>query len=280
MKISQSLMKEFRKYMFAKGDYESYAKKGLDNIPSNKITDGNYCGLLFKAKYIDKSIFLEPSDSMKEGIYFEYLATGVVPRSGIVPEPEKTLKGEPIAAYKKTIAAAKFFKSIIEHYKIKILEVGHRLETEDAVAVLDILAEWNGKPCIIDLKYTGLFNDKWSDLGWNNENIHLKENIMIQGLHFQYVAREVMEDMPFYYFVFNSKDSGEMKIIKQVNDEDQFEQHRADILYVKELLQKEIENGFMALPYYKNCNSCPLKENCTEKEEFPKIITISYSGTT
>ncbi len=270
MKISQSLMKEFKKYMFAKGGSSTY-----------KLTDGNYCGLLFKAKYVDKSVFIEPTDSMKEGIYFEYLATGVVPRSGIIPEPEKTQKGEPTAAYKKTIAAANFFKSIIDHYKIKILEVGYRLETEDTVAVLDILAEWDGEPCIIDLKYTGLFNDKWSELGWNNENLPLKENIMIQGLHFKYVVREIMGmDMPFYYFVFNSKDSEEMKIIKQENDEDQYEQHKADIIRVKELLQKEIENGFTALPYYKNCNSCPLKENCTEKEEFPIPTTIYYSGTT
>ena len=270
MKISQSLMKEFKKYMFAKSGSGTY-----------KVTDGNYCGLLFKAKYIDKSIFIEPTDSMKEGIYFEYLATGVVPRNGIVPEPDRTLKGEPTAAYKKAIAAANFFKSIIEHYKIKILEVGYRIETDDMVAVLDILAEWDGVPCIIDLKYTALFNDKWSELGWNTENLPLKENIMIQGLHFTYVVREIMgSDMPFYYFVFNSKDSEEMKIIKQENDEEQYEQHRMDVLKVKDLLEKEIEKGFTALPYYKNCNHCPLKETCTEKEEFPKPTTIYYAGTT
>ena len=51
-KISQSLMKDYVKYL-------------------NK----QECGLLFKAKYIDKNVDSPPSAAMKLGIYFEYLST-------------------------------------------------------------------------------------------------------------------------------------------------------------------------------------------------------------
>ena len=105
MKISQSLMKEFRKYFYA-------------SRSSEKMYEGNNCGLLFKAKYIDKTLITPPSDSMAEGIYFEYIATGAIPRTGI-PEPERTMKGELTAAYKRAVEAAEFFKEIIEHYDIE-----------------------------------------------------------------------------------------------------------------------------------------------------------------
>lgn len=52
MKISQSMMKSYVDYLNEKE-----------------------CGLLFKGKYIDKNVESIPSGAMKEGIYFEYLAT-------------------------------------------------------------------------------------------------------------------------------------------------------------------------------------------------------------
>ena len=73
-KISQSLMKAYVDYLNQKE-----------------------CGLLFKAKYIDKDpeSQSEPSEAMLLGIYFEYLCTGALPKSGIVPEAECVYKGKP-----------------------------------------------------------------------------------------------------------------------------------------------------------------------------------------
>ena len=59
-----------------------------------KYLNKQQCGLLFKAKYIDKNVDTPPSAAMKLGIYFEYLCTGQLPRNGIKPLPETTLKGE------------------------------------------------------------------------------------------------------------------------------------------------------------------------------------------
>jgi len=267
IKISQSLMKEFKKYY-----YSAYSG-------TEKLYEGNNCGLLFKAKYIDKSLIIEPSDSMAEGIYFEYLATGALPKGGIIPEPKRTQKGELTAQYQRIKQSAEFFHNLINHYDIKILEKSYFIQNEHMTALLDLLVEWNGSPAIIDLKFSGLIDDKWSSLGWNTETLHTKEDLMIQGVHYKYLTREVLGmDMPFYFWVFNSKDPTDMKIIKQENDEDYYEQHFSDVLKIRDMIEAEIQKGFKPMPSYKNCKDCPLFDTCPEREEYPKPVTIYYSG--
>lgn len=257
-------MKDFKGYYSAKYN-------------PHKIQQGNYCGLLFKAKYIDKSIFIPPSDSMREGIYFEFLATGALPRDGKIPIPDRTQKGELTAPYKRAEQAAVFFKKLIEHYKIKILEKGYVVQNDDIIGTIDILAEWDGIPVIIDLKYTGLIDDKWNDLGWNTDNLPTKDNLMIQGVHYILLGREVLgQDMPFFYFIFNNKDSEDVKIIKQQNDEDIYERHKADVESIKNLIEEEIKEGFKAFPYYRNCKDCPIKLQCDKKELYPSYTTVYY----
>ena len=259
-------MKEFRKYY-----YSAHSN-------SEKNYDGNNCGLLFKAKFIDKTLIVPPSDSMAEGIYFEYLATGSKPRTGI-PEPDRTLKGELTAPYKRAVEAASFFKELVSHYNIQILEKSYLLQNDNMTGLLDLLVELDGNPAIIDLKYSGLMEDKWSDLGWNIDALPTKENIMIQGVHYKLLARDVLGmDLPFYFWVFNSKDPSDMKIIKQEIDEDQYEQHYKDVLKTQDLIKKELETGFKAIPNYKNCKNCLLKESCPDRQLFPKPITIYYSA--
>ena len=69
MKISQSFVKEYSKYKQKKS-----------------------CGLQVKAKYID-GIKFPSSDTMELGNYFEFMATGCLPRSGEIPTPEIVYKG-------------------------------------------------------------------------------------------------------------------------------------------------------------------------------------------
>jgi hypothetical protein len=183
------------------------------------------CGVLFKANYIEKDPEAQrpPSDAMKVGIYFEYLCTGALPKSGQIPEPEMVYKGtareKMSAPYERAIQSSEIFKNIISHYGIKIKSVGLNLESPEygMSGVVDIHAEWNGKDCFIDLKYSGLIDDKWNEMGWDTESLHMKDSLMIQGVHYKILAREVLgiDDIPFYYFVFSSQDPNNVKIILQ-----------------------------------------------------------------
>ncbi len=261
VKISQSLIKAFYDY-----------KQGIT------------CGLVFKAKYIDKDPKAQhnPSDAMQEGIYFEYIATGSLPKSGIVPVAEKknagTAKEALTAPYERAQKAAMLFKRTIRHYKIKIISTGEYLASNDKDGVLDIRAEWNGEPCIIDLKYSGLIDDKWSEFGWDIESLPQKDTIMIQGVHYKILAKEVLgiEDIPFYYFVFNSKDPNDMRIIKQTVDESRIASHYVVVDNTKRGIETEMRKGFKPLPSLKNCSQCPLKDGCKYEAKVANIIEVFY----
>lgn len=71
-KISQSFLKDFSDY---KSDFETV------------------CGLQIKAKFFD-GVEFPSSEAMDLGNYFEYKATGCLPRNGKVPEPRISYKGK------------------------------------------------------------------------------------------------------------------------------------------------------------------------------------------
>lgn len=261
VKISQSLMKSYVDYLNEKE-----------------------CGYYFKSNYIDKDpdAQREPSDAMKAGIYFEYLCTGALPKSGEVPEAELVYKGtnrEKVAApYERAIESAKLFNKIIEHYNIKILDKGMLLETDNSNGVVDIYAEWNGEPVFIDLKYSGLIDDKWSEMGWDLESLHLKDSLMIQGVHYKLLAEKCLGivDIPFYYFVFSSQDPKNVKIIRQEVDESRKQAHVVAIHNVIGKLNKNIEYGFTPYPSLVKCNYCPLNHKCPHKVDYPLVDEVYY----
>ena len=261
IKISQSLMKSYVDYLNEKE-----------------------CGLLFDAKYIKKDPDSqgEPSDAMKAGIYFEYLCTGALPRNGIAPEPEYVYKGKPnqklSAPYERVVESAENFKKIIAHYNIEILSVGLVLQDDLKNGVIDIEANWDGRKVFIDLKYSGLIDDKWSEMGWDIESLHMKDSLMIQGVHYKLLAKDVLgiDDIPFYYFVFSSQDPNNIKIIEQQVEESKTQAHIVAIQNILGKIDKDIQNGFKAYPSMSKCSKCPINFKCESKIDYPLINTIYY----
>lgn len=261
LKISQSLIKSYYDY-----------------------TQGKLCGVFFKARYVDKNPKAEtpPTDAMKLGIYFEYLSTGALPKNGIVPEPDISYKGQAreklSAPYERAKQSAEAFKRIIEHYKIKIKEVGYLIQDKDKSGVVDIWAEWDGEDVFIDLKYSGLIDDKWNENGWDLDSLPLKDSIMIQGVHYKLLAREnnISENIPFYYFVFDTNNPNNIKIIKQNVDESRIASHELTVSTVKQRLSNDINYGFKAYPSMSKCVTCPLKEDCSHAIDYPLIDEVYY----
>ena len=96
-KISQSFLK----------DYNEYKGKNL-------------CGLQFKAKHFD-NIEFPTTEAMDLGNYFEYQATGSLPRNGQIPKPRLSYAGtkrETVSApFKRAMQSAMLFKKIKSQYK-------------------------------------------------------------------------------------------------------------------------------------------------------------------
>lgn len=260
-KISQSLIKGYYDYL-----------------------QGKSCGILFREKYINKNPDAQtpPSNAMKLGIYFEYRATGALPKDKKIPEAEVVYKGQAreklSEAYLRAEESAKKFKQILSHYKIKIKKIGHYLSDGNIDGVVDIWAEWDGQDVFIDLKYSGLIDDKWNEMGWELESLPLKDSIMIQGVHYKILAKNVLgiDDIPFYYFVFDMGDPNNIRIIKQNVDETRLLSHEAVIRNVKYKLSDNIQNGFKANPTMQRCHECPLKSSCEYAVNYPLIDEIYY----
>lgn len=239
------------------------------------------CGVFFKANYIDKDpdAQREPSDAMRSGIYFEYLCTGALPKNGQIPEPDVVYKGKPnekmSAPFERATESAKIFKSIIEHYGIKILNVGLSLSDGEINGVVDIHAEWDGREVFIDLKYSGLIDDKWNEMGWELDSLPQKDSLMIQGVHYKLLAKKCLgiEDIPFYYFVFSSTDPMNVKIILQEVDETKSQNH---IVAINNVIGKLQNDRFVARPTMQRCSKCPLNHKCEYKVDFPLVDTIYY----
>jgi hypothetical protein len=260
MKISQSLIKSY---------YDYQADKE--------------CGILFEEKFIKKNpkAQRQPSEAMEVGIYFEYLCTGALPKSGEIPVPKMSYAGTSrqklSAPFERATESAEFFKKIIEHYKIEIIEVGKYIQGERTSGVIDIYAKWDGKPCIIDLKYSGLYNDKWNDMGWEVETLNMKDSLMIQAVHYKKIWQETTgEDIDFYFFVFDSHNSQNAKIINTIIDESRTASHEIVITNTMNHINYGISEGFIPKPDLQRCNTCPLLDECKYALRYPSIFNVYY----
>ena len=278
--------------------------------------NGKECGLIFKAKYIDGRYDLfPPSDAQNLGAWFEYMATGSVPKNGVVPKAEYMKRGkdengnpELTADYRLMREHLDNFKKFMEHYSLDIIRVGEDIKVlypnslEDygeevyltgtldvrAIAGKDIYAKYNETPVlvalknqevIIDIKTTGLLDDKWNDYGWEINNLSNKIKLVTQPVHYKFIEYlKIGQDMPFLFILFNSKNSKDARIIDFKIDVSSFEEHKAfiesgieNMLYLKKY-------GFKALPSLEKCSKCPLNSDCKYKAEISPITVFYFAN--
>jgi hypothetical protein len=253
-KISQSLMKSLDKYL-----------------------NRELCGYKFVANYIDGASGL-PSEAMDLGNWFEYIATGQLPRDGKVPYAKKLKSGKLAANYQRMEIQAQNFKGLMTHHNFEIISTGHAFNKNNiATGIADIIARKDGKLCVVDLKSSGLLDDKWSEFGWNLDFLEEKHNLMIQAVHYKILAEEEFgEEVDFYFCVHSTKNEHDQLLIKVNIDSDTIETHNLGINNTKRVLENELNRGFKPYPKYKDCRVCFLKEVCSEALKYPEINVVNY----
>lgn len=267
LKITQSMLKDFFDYR-----------------------NGKVCGFVFKAKYVD-GIEFPSSDVQRLGQFFEYKATGAKTKFGHTPVMETTQKGEPTAPYKKILEQAARFPKIMSEYGFKVVEVGQIWSTEDAEGTLDLLVVTTrdlhindefipeGTHCIIDIKTSGLLDDKWNELGWDLNTLSEKEKLMQQPVHYKWLGRaRDGKDYPFFFMLFSNTNDYDCRIILVNVDESTIDRHTETIEKAQKVIGSEVEKGLEPLPSINNCRECALKEKCTFYTEIPPINAIYYGG--
>jgi hypothetical protein len=249
------------------------------------------CGLLFQNKWILQQ-FGKGTKSNNLGHYFEYLCTGALAKGETeAPKPDTTKKGELTADFKIAQQQAIYFKEVIQKYGIKLLTAGEKVIAEEQwVGTLDIKARWDEvfrnkdiyqdpnnteNVVIIDLKYSGLLEDKWSDFGWHLDYLPKKEGTMLQAIHYKFLFwKEYGYNPPFFFFVFDSKNVGTCKIIYVDISTDDLIQHEIFLNKAKNYLERTLDKGFEPIPEYNMCRSCDYNQWCTFKTDIPPIKIV------
>lgn len=256
-----------------------------------KYQNDELCGLVFHNKWILQQ-FGSGTKSNDLGHYFEYLCTGALAKGeSEAPIPETTKSGELTADFKIAKKQAEYFHSLLPKYGIKLLDAGNKIIADDTwIGTLDIEAKWdaifenenlnfdtNNKDhiVIIDLKYSGLLNDKWNEFGWHDETLGRKQGTMLQAKHYKFLYwKKYGFNPPFFFFVFDSKQVGKAKIINVEIDTYDLELHEEFLQKAKRYFEMNLESGFQPKPSYDLCINCSYQHLCSFKIDKPKIISV------
>ena len=244
----------------------------------DEVDLGNSCGIKFYKQYITKEITTSPSSSMLLGIWFEYICIGQLPRDKKVPESVILKSGKLSINYQRMQEQSVLFGDIICSNNIKIIETGTVWQYQDIKGILDIYAEIDGKPVIIDIKTSGLIGNKWEKYGWYLPEIQSSSHIL-QAKFYKYLAWKIkkIEDIPFYFLVHSSKNNYEALFIKVECDNflEEMEKLQKKIDYTRERINGMIkENSFIPSSDYMECKKCTNKE-CLFRKSIPNIDKIT-----
>ena len=256
-----------------------------------KYQNEELCGLVFHNKWILQQ-FGGGSKANDLGHYFEYLCTGALAKGEDTPPKAETIKsGELTNDFKIAKSQSEYFNSVIKTFGIELISAGKKIIADDKwIGTLDIEARWDSifenpdynfdknnvdKTVIIDLKFSGLLNDKWSEFGWHDDTVAKKQGTMLQALHYKFLYwKKYGFNPPFFFFVFDSKVVGKVKIINVEIDTYELELHEGFLEKAKSYFEVNLKKGFLPIPKYENCISCKYKTYCTFKNEKPTILTI------
>ena len=256
-----------------------------------KYQKGEFCGLLFMNKWILHQ-YGKGTKSNDLGHYFEWLCTGALAKGETdAPKPEITKKGEITADFQVAKKQSEYFHTLKAKYGFQLVSAGRKIIADDQwIGTLDIEASWKSifetyshlksekNPnhiVIIDLKFSGLLDDKWSEFGWNTEMLPRKQGTMLQAKHYKFLFwKEYGFNPPFFFFVFDSKEFGRAKIIYVDIDEYELMAHERFLQKAKLYLEQQLEIGFKPLPNYETCIKCAYNQWCAFKEDVPRIINV------
>lgn len=241
-----------------------------------KYKQGEECGLRIEKMYIEGVNF--PSSEVQElGNYFEYICTNQLPRDGHTPEAKLLKTGKMSVNYVRMEKQKENFENIMSEYKFTIEKTGFEFTNPKYSGIADIIALNEDKErVIIDIKTSGLINDKWSPYGWANESIEEKWDLNIQAIHYKMLAKYEwgIEDIPFYFMIFSTKNDIECKIFEIIVDESTRFQHYQNLEKVKHFLDESIKNGWEAKPELMRCSRCELTESCLYGAVVPDVQKV------
>jgi len=238
-------------------------------VTSLKPHDPAFCPKQWKLEYLDRKG--TGSDAMEKGKYFEFLCIGAT-ADGQPVEPIYVNKGKDLNAdYKAITELAKQFKVVAKEMGLAVKQAQVYMETFTKGGTLDILADLNGRECLVDLKYTETKEDeRWSEFGWANP----ENKDLFQAAHYVKLWHETTGNwLPFYYLVFGK--SGWVKFIQVIITNEYFEKvYESRINNYLDYVEEMEQSGYPANPEYNKCRKCGVAKFCDSKATAPTVQKV------
>ena len=228
---------------------------------------GNQCGLFIESKYFNNEN-VELNDSEKLDAYFENKAFDKE------AEPLYTKGGKLSLPYKRMEEQSNNFKTFLSKHKWKIEQTYFEFTNPKFIGTSDIIALDENikskvvykKRFIIDLRTSGNIETEWEE-GKLNDQDYLK------AIHHKMLANYEwgIEDIPYYFMVFSTKNNWEYKVIKVNVDPSTYSSHYKNLMNAKNYLDENYTIGFKRQADLHKCNNCRIGNHCINSIDTPEI---------
>jgi hypothetical protein len=125
---------------------------------------------------------------------------------------------------------------------------------------------------IRDIKLTGVIDDKWSDFGW--VNIQFKKHINQAKMYIWLFWKKYGRIVPFYFDVFSSKNEMHFKVFRVTMTETSLREFEIYLMEAVNMINFDIETGFIAYPDLMTCATCPVGRSCYRFTDMPIIEEV------
>jgi hypothetical protein len=263
-----------------------------------RVTKTILCPKRYYLEEITGEVQRYASDAMNYGNYFEFHATGQLPKDGkvpIIPPLKKMVKGSLVPTDQRRVdeQIQNFFK-LMKQKGIRIVRTGYQADfrfNKDTIifGTLDCLVDWNGKPYIMDIKLTADINSTYGDFCWgkftekfdektikmypNKEGVYVArftkdegEMDLIQAFYYKYMMSKVTKtEWGFIYVVFDYKRKElSHKIIEVENSEEGTRDMIERIEGTKYKLDAFRKMDYAPIPSMDECKGCKA-ESCASR---------------
>lgn len=152
-----------------------------------RLTEIVICPQRYYREEVTKEFARRTSDAMLKGQYAEYRAFGTIPKDGIIPVlPVHKKTGKPLTDQIRIDAQVQRLHEVMKQLNMKTAKTD--LYTEVMVGNVmfhgtqDVLMDWNGRPYIMDLKFTGDVTSDYGKFAWGK---FTKKHPMFAGQKFE-----------------------------------------------------------------------------------------------
>lgn len=208
-----------------------------------------YCGHYLNRVY-NEGWKTEPTDSMTDGLYFEYNILGATAFGEVPTIPKSKTNGATLKRELDLLRVIEQAKAILKANVIEFDRVQEHMTFEDRSGHIDALGTYHDKPYIFDLKYTGMTYGSYErEMKYSD----LSANYLLQARQYQ----SLLEPLPFMFLVFGD---GWCRFFEVPYDADAVEHH-------KQVATEALET-FNAMEYRPTgdsrlCFECRMKDACT-----------------